>query len=137
MRTTTTDDCLLADAAHVLAARSALDPLLDRLASAPLDHSAVEGLRAWLDESYPCAAAAPDRLEASSAAASPSSPQSSRRLSLVGSKTRRPDGNEDDHGTHRTVLSNRASPSSPTSCCRSPTSNLPARPLLAIRTSDA
>jgi hypothetical protein len=85
MRTTTTARRrLLADAALVFAAHSALDPLLDRLAATPMDDGAVQGLRIWLDESYPCAAAALDRLDASSAAASPWAGQAHGRLALVG-----------------------------------------------------
>ena len=70
MTTTTCGDRqLLADAARVLAARRALEPLLDRMADAPLDPVAVGELRSWLDDSYPRAAAALDRLRASGAAA--------------------------------------------------------------------
>ena len=69
---TTAEGGLPADAAELLAARRALDPPLERLAATPVDHAAVEGLRAWLGESYPHAAAALDRLEASGATAPPS-----------------------------------------------------------------
>ena len=69
MTTTCGDRQLLADAARVLAARRALEPLLERVAGAPLDPVAVGELRSWLDDSYPGAAAALDRLRASGAAA--------------------------------------------------------------------
>jgi hypothetical protein len=69
MTTTCGDRQLLADAARVLAARRALEPVLERLAGAPLDPAAVGELRSWLDDSYPRAAAALDRLRASGAAA--------------------------------------------------------------------
>lgn len=72
MRTTPTPEGpVLADAARVLAARRALDPLLSRLTDAPLDPVAVGALREWLEESYPPAAAALDRLHASGATAPP------------------------------------------------------------------
>ncbi len=72
MRTTSTPEGpVLADAACVLAARRSLDPLLARLAYGPLDPVAVVALREWLDESYPPAAAALDRLHASGATAPP------------------------------------------------------------------
>ncbi len=67
--TTCTDRELLADAARVLAARRELAPVLERFADAPLDPVAAAELRAWLDDSYPRAAAALDRLRASDAAA--------------------------------------------------------------------
>jgi hypothetical protein len=60
---------VLADAARVLEARRALEPVLERFAGAPLDPCAVAELRSWLDDSYPRAAAALDRLRASDAAA--------------------------------------------------------------------
>ena len=60
---------LLADAARVLAARRALEPVLERLTDAPLDPCAINELRSWLFDSYPRAAAALDRLRASDAAA--------------------------------------------------------------------
>ncbi len=69
MTTTCGDRQLLADAARVLAARRALEPVLERFAGAPLDPVAVGELRSWLDDSYPRAAAALDRLRASGAAA--------------------------------------------------------------------
>jgi hypothetical protein len=69
MTTTCDDRRLLTDAARVLAARRALEPLLERFAGAPLDPVAVTELRSWLDDSYPRAAAALDRLSASGAAA--------------------------------------------------------------------
>ncbi len=68
---TCTDRQLLADAAQVLAARRELSPLLERFADAPMDAGAVRDLRAWLDDSYPRAAAAFDRLRASDAVAQP------------------------------------------------------------------
>ena len=72
MRTTSTPEGpVLADAARVLAAHRSLDPLLARLAEAPLDPTAVDALRVWLEESYPPAAAALDRLDASGATAPP------------------------------------------------------------------
>jgi hypothetical protein len=72
MRTTSTPEGpVLADAARVLAARRSLDPLLARLADAPLDPGAVGALRVWIEESYPPAAAALDRLRASGATAPP------------------------------------------------------------------
>jgi hypothetical protein len=77
--TTWTDGQLLADAARVLAARQALEPVLERLCDAPLDPVAVGELRWWLDDSYPPAAAALDRLRASDAAA----PHPVRRPRLV------------------------------------------------------
>ena len=67
--TTCTDRQLLADAARVLAARQEIAPVLERLALAPLDPAAVRELRLWLDDSYPSAAAALDRLRVSDAAA--------------------------------------------------------------------
>ena len=79
MTTTWTDGQLLADAARVLAARQALEPVLERLYDAPLDPAAVGELRGWLDDSYPRAAAALDRLRASDAAA----PHRVRRLRTV------------------------------------------------------
>jgi hypothetical protein len=83
MTTTCGDRQLLADAARVLAARRALEPVLERLADAPLDPVAVRELRSWLDDSYPRAAAALDRLRASDAAAPhpmrPAGPRASRR----------------------------------------------------------
>ena len=84
MTTTTCGDRqLLADAARVLAARRALEPVLERLADAPLAPVAVHELRCWLDDSYPRAAAALDRLHASDAAAPhplrPAGPRGSRR----------------------------------------------------------
>ncbi len=75
MTTTCGDRQLLADAARVLAARRALEPVLERFAGAPLDPVAVGELQSWLDDSYPRAAAALDRLRASDAAA----PHSVRR----------------------------------------------------------
>ncbi len=69
MTTTRTDRAVLTDAARVLAARHALEPVLQRLARTPLDPVAVGQLRSWLDDSYPRAAAALDRLRASDAAA--------------------------------------------------------------------
>ena len=69
MTTICADTQLLADAARVLAAQRALEPLLERLADAPLDPRSVTELRSWLDNSYPRAAAALDRLRASDAAA--------------------------------------------------------------------
>jgi hypothetical protein len=77
---------LLADAARVLAARCALEPVLERFAGAPLDLSAVDELRSWLDDSYPPAAAALDRLRASAAAAThpPAFPQLRPRLARRG-----------------------------------------------------
>ena len=63
------DTQLLAATARVLAARRALEPVLEQLADAPLNPSAVNELRSWLDGSYPRAAAALDRLRASDAAA--------------------------------------------------------------------
>ncbi len=69
MTTTCGDRQLLADAARVLAARRALEPVLERFADSPLDPVAVDELRSWLDDSYPRAAAALDRLRASDAAA--------------------------------------------------------------------
>ncbi len=69
MRTTCADGQLLADAARVLAAQRALEPVLERFADAPLDPCAAGELRCWLDDSYPRAAAALDRLRASDAAA--------------------------------------------------------------------
>jgi hypothetical protein len=69
MTTTCADAQLLADAARVLAARRELEPVLERFTDAPLDPSAVDELRSWLERSYPRAAAALDRLRASDAAA--------------------------------------------------------------------
>lgn len=69
MTTMCSDRQLLADAARVLSARRALAPLLERFQDAPLDPVAVVGLQSWLDDSYPRAAAALDRLRASDAAA--------------------------------------------------------------------
>ncbi len=71
MTTITAERSLLADAARVLATHRALDPLLDRLASAPFDPCVVDELRTWLDVSYPYAAAALDRVQASGATAPP------------------------------------------------------------------
>jgi hypothetical protein len=79
MTTTWTEGQLLADAASVLAARRAIEPVLERLSDAPLDPVAVGELRWWLDDSYPRAAAALDRLRASDAAA----PHAPRRLRPV------------------------------------------------------
>jgi len=93
MRTTSTiRRRLLADAALVFAARSALDPLLDRLAATPMDQAVVDGLRLWLDESYPRAAAALDRLDASIAAASPTRRPTCGSLSLAGRQPSQDDG---------------------------------------------
>ena len=78
MTTICGDRELLADAARVLAARRELEPVLERLAGAPLDPVAVGQLRSWLDDSYPRAAAALDRLRASGAAA-PHAPRAPRR----------------------------------------------------------
>ena len=69
MTTTCPDAQLLADAARVLAARRALEPVLESLADAPFDPCAVNELRFWLDHAYPRAAAALDRLRASDAVA--------------------------------------------------------------------
>lgn len=69
MTTICADAQLLADSARVLAARQALEPLLERFADAPMDPCAAKQLRSWLDDSYPRAAAALDRLRASGAAA--------------------------------------------------------------------
>ena len=77
--TTCADRQLLADAAQVLAARRELGPVLERFADAPMDPVAVRELRSWLDDSYPRAAAAFDRLKASDAAA----PQPRRVLRSV------------------------------------------------------
>jgi hypothetical protein len=74
---------LLADAARVLAARRALQPVLERFADAPLNPSAVDELRSWLDDSYPPAAAALDRLRASAAAATHPSALPQPRLTLA------------------------------------------------------
>lgn len=93
MRTTSAPEGrALADAARVLAARRALAHVLDRLADAPLDPAAVGALRDWLDESYPPAAAALDRLRASGATAPPRrSPAPCRRgLAVVPDPPRRP-----------------------------------------------
>ena len=79
MTTTWTEGQLLADAARVLAAHKALEPVLERLHDAPLDAATVGELRWWLDDSYPPAAAALDRLRASDAAA----PHRARRLRAV------------------------------------------------------
>jgi hypothetical protein len=75
---------LLADAARVLAARHALEPVLERFADAPLDPCAVDELQSWLDDSYPSPAAALDRLRASAAAAPhpPALPQPRLRLAV-------------------------------------------------------
>ncbi len=77
--TTCTDRQLLTDAARVLAAREELGPVLERFADAPLDPAAAGALRSWLDDSYPRAAAALDRLRASGAAA----PHRPRALRVV------------------------------------------------------
>ena len=69
MTTICADAQLLEDAARALAARSALEPLLERFAHAHLDPRAVGELRSLLDDSYPRPAAALDRLRASDAAA--------------------------------------------------------------------
>jgi hypothetical protein len=79
MRTICAEAQLLADAARVLAARRVLEPVLERFAATPLDPGAVDELRSWLDDSYPPAAAALDRLRASAAAAPhPPAPLQSR-----------------------------------------------------------
>jgi hypothetical protein len=89
---------VLADAARVLAARRALEPVLQRLADAPLDPCAVRQLRSWLDDSYPPAAAALDRLRASDAAAPhPPAPTRLRPRRRRG----RPEGTPEPQGRHR------------------------------------
>jgi hypothetical protein len=91
MRTTSTPEGpVLADAARVLAARRSLDPLLARLADAPLDPGAVGALREWLEEAYPPAAAALDRLDASGATAPPHRRVRRRSLAPATTLHRRP-----------------------------------------------
>ena len=73
------DARLLADTARALAARRALEPVLERLADAWLNPCSWDELTSSLDGSHPPAAAALDRLRASDAAAPHPPVQSKRR----------------------------------------------------------
>jgi hypothetical protein len=53
MTTICADAQMFADAAPVLAARRPLEPVLERLADAPLEPGAMNDVRSWVDNSYP------------------------------------------------------------------------------------